>query len=363
MSPIPLNDLLASAGIPAGETPPLPIGGVAALHDAGPDQLTFAEHGRLAEQVRLSQAAAVLVPLEFPELDAGPRLIRTGAPRIAFLRVAERFLDPPGASGVHPRAVVHPDAQLGEGVSVGACAVVEAGARIGARTWIGPGAYLGEGVRVGADCRIEANVCCHPRVRLGDRVIVHGGASIGCDGFGYVWLDDHHHRVPQLGDVLIEDDVEIGANSCVDRATLGTTRIGRGSKIDNLVQVGHNCDIGEHVILVSQVGISGSVSVGAGALLAGQVGVADHKRIGAGARVGGATKVTRDLQPGEAVLGMPPRAVRDFWREQSALQRLPELERQLRAQERRIRELEQALDRVGGTPAGEAAGVDEATPI
>jgi UDP-3-O-[3-hydroxymyristoyl] glucosamine N-acyltransferase len=191
----------------------------------------------------------------------------------------------------------------------GGCAGVEAGARIGARTWIGPGAYLGEGVRVGADCRIEANVCCHPRVRLGDRVIVHGGASIGCDGFGYVWLDDHHHRVPQLGDVLIEDDVEIGANSCVDRATLGTTRIGRGSKIDNLVQVGHNCDIGEHVILVSQVGISGSVSVGAGALLAGQVGVADHKRIGAGARVGGATKVTRDLQPGEAVLGMPPRAV------------------------------------------------------
>jgi UDP-3-O-[3-hydroxymyristoyl] glucosamine N-acyltransferase len=315
-----LSQLLALAGVPAQGLPSLPIRGVAALDQAGPDQLAFAESERLRSEVEASAAAAVLVPPGFPALER-PLLVTTPEPRLTFIRAAERFLPPRGSSGVHPLACLDPSVQLGAGVSVGAYAVVEAGTCIGVGSWIGPGVYVGAGVQIGADCRIEAHSCLFEGVRLGDRVIINGGARIGHDGFGYLWVDDHHHRVPQLGSVWIEDDVEIGCNSCVDRATLGVTRIGRGVKIDNLVQVGHNCDIGAHAILVSQVGISGSVTIGAGAILAGQVGVADHLSIGAGARVGGATKVTSSVGPGEAVLGMPPRPNRNFWREQAEIGR------------------------------------------
>jgi UDP-3-O-[3-hydroxymyristoyl] glucosamine N-acyltransferase len=333
-----LQDLADLLGVPAPEGPERPIRGVATLEEAGPDRIAFAESPHLRPRVQASRAAAVLVPGDFPALP-GPCLWRVEGPRLVFLKVAERFVEPPGGSGIHPRAWVHPEAVLGEGAAVGPCAVIEAGARVGSRSWVGPGVFLGEGVEVGEDCRIEANASLLPGTRLGHRVIVHANASIGGEGFGFVWLGDHHHKIPQLGRVEIGDDVEIGCNSCVDRATLGATRIGRGTKIDNQVHVGHNCEIGEHVILVAHTGISGSVSVGDGAVLAGKVGVSDHVRIGPGARIGGGAAVTKEVPAGETYWGTPARPMARVLREQAALARLPELLRRVKALERELRAL------------------------
>lgn len=355
MPDLTLGEILALLGLAASGAPPLRIRGVATLEAAGAEHLAFAESHRYLERVRASRAGAVLVPEDFPALES-PYLARVAHPRRAFLRVAERFVPAPAPAGIHPQASIHPDAWLGEGVMVEACAVVAAGARLGPGCRIGPGAYVGEGVSLGPDCRIGPHASLMPGTRLGARVIVHAGGTLGGEGFGYVWLEDHHHKVPQLGGLVIEDDVEIGCNSCLDRGALGDTRVGRGTKIDNLVQVGHNCDLGEHVLLVSQVGLSGSVSLGAGAVLGGQAGVADHLRIGPGARVGAAAGVTRDLEPGETVLGMPPRSIRAFWREQALLQRLPVLVKQLQDQERRIRELEERLARLDGAAPGSGPG-------
>lgn len=318
------------------------IRGVATLEEAGPERMGYAEGDHLLPQVRATRAAAVLVPPGFPEVP-GRRLLRVEKPRFAFLRVAELFVEHPGCDGIHPDASIHADADLGEGVSVAACAVVSRGARIGAGSCIGAGVFVGEGVEIGADCRIEANASLSPGVTLGDRVIVRTNASIGGEGFGFIWLEDHHHPVPQLGRVEIGDDAEIGCNSCVDRATLGVTRIGRGSKIDNQVHVAHNCEIGEHVILVAQTGLSGSVTIHRGAVLAGKVGVVDHIDIGAGAKVGGRSTVTKDVAAGALVWGTPAREMQRAMKEQAAAARLPELLKQFKAVQKELRALRERV--------------------
>lgn len=341
-----LHQLMKQLGLDIKETLDTPIRGIAALEDAGPDQIAFAESRRYQEQVQTSRAALVLVPADFPEMPDRP-LLRVDNPRLAFLRIAELFVERPGYSGVHPDASVHPDAVLGDGVSIGACAVISKGVRVGANSHIGPGVYLGEGVIAGADCRIDANASLMPGVTLGDRVLIRCNASIGGDGFGYVWLKDHHHPVPQLGRVAIEDDVEIGCNACIDRAALGVTRIGRGAKIDNLVHIAHNCDIGEHVVMAAQTGLAGSVKLGTGSVLGGQAGVADHVDVGAGARIGAQSGVIQNIGPGETAAGFPSREKRRFMKEQAALGRLPdtlkqikEMQQQLEALRMRIAELE-----------------------
>jgi UDP-3-O-[3-hydroxymyristoyl] glucosamine N-acyltransferase len=194
-------------------------------------------------------------------------------------------------------------------------------------------------VSIGADCRIGPNVSLMPGVSLADRCTLHAGVTVGGDGFGFVWAGDHHHKVPQLGTVVIEDDVEIGCNSCVDRATFGVTRIGRGTKIDNLVQVAHNADIGEHCILVAQAGLAGSVTLGRGAMLSGQVAVTDHVSVGAGARIGGQSGVTGDVAAGETLFGTPARPLKRTLREQAALGRLPDLLKTVERQEAAIEAL------------------------
>jgi len=259
------------------------------------------------------------------------------------IQVMELFVPPPESTGIHADASIDEDAELGEGVSVGACAVVAGGACIGARTIIEPGAYVGPGVVVGEDCRIGANAVLMREVQIGNRVIIHAGTTIGGDGFGYVWLQDYHHKVPQLGTVQIDDDVEIGCNSCVDRATLGVTRIRRGTKIDNQVHLAHNNDIGEDVIITGQVGTAGSVTVGNGVMFGGQAGVADHVTIGDGARVGGATGVTCDIKPGETVWGMPSRPMKRVLREQASLARLPDALKVLKKQSKELEELKARL--------------------
>jgi UDP-3-O-[3-hydroxymyristoyl] glucosamine N-acyltransferase len=340
-------DGLASSHAPAT----LQIHGVNTLELAGATDLCFAEGAEQAAMVQASRAGAVLVPNGFPDLD-GSLLIRCPAPRKSFFRIAELFAPAPEVFGIHPGAVIDPSALLGEGVSVGPNAVIAAGVQVGERCSIGAGCYLGSGVMLGADCVIEPNVTIQRDCRLGDRCIVHSGVVIGGDGFGFSWDGTGHRKVPQLGRVVIEDDVDIGCNSCVDRATLGETRIRRGTKIDNLVQVAHNTDIGAHVILVSQAGVAGSSTVGTGAVIAGQVAISDHVEVGAGARVGGQSGVTKNVPPGATVFGTPARPMKDTLRELGALAQLPALLKLVKRQERELATLREHIEALESTRAG-----------
>jgi UDP-3-O-[3-hydroxymyristoyl] glucosamine N-acyltransferase len=237
------------------------------------------------------------------------------------------------ATGVHPTAVIGEGAELGENVTVGPCAVVGENAQIGAGTRIEAGAIIGEGVRIGEHCRIYPRAVLYPETRLGNRVIVHAGAVLGADGFGYVRdsATGAYTQFPQQGTLLIEDDVEIGANSTIDRGALKQTKVGRGTKMDNLVHVGHNCEIGEDVILVTGVGISGSCTVGNGAVIAGQVGIGDHAHIGPGVILGGQAGVLSGktitneglgIKPGTVLWGTPARPLKQVLRELAVLARL-----------------------------------------
>lgn len=328
---------------PTASESPLQICGVNTLELASPTDLCFAESPEQADRVQASRAAAVIVPEDFPHL-AAPLLIRTPRPRESFFRVAQCFVPANEPPGIHPSAVVDPAAALGADVAVGPCAVIAADARIGDRSAIGPGCYLGKGVRLGRECVIEANVTILSGCVLGDRCIVHAGAVIGGDGFGFSWDGSRHCKIPQLGRVVIEDDVDVGCNSCVDRATLGETRIRRGTKIDNLVQIAHNTDIGAHVILVSQAGVAGSSTVGTGTVVAGQVAISDHVNVGAGARIGGQSGVTKDVPPGATVFGTPARPMKDTLRELAALSQLPALLKQIREQTHELARLRERLE-------------------
>ncbi|MFB3150557.1 MAG: UDP-3-O-(3-hydroxymyristoyl)glucosamine N-acyltransferase [Alphaproteobacteria bacterium] len=299
--------------------------GVNGLGEAAEGDITFAEKARYVEAVRASSAGAIVVGEDFPDLP-GRNLLRIREPRTAFVRVMSLFYrEEDHPAGVHPSAVVAAGAELGEGVSIGACAVIGEGTRIGRGSVVSAGAHIGRGASIGEDCRIGPNAAVMHGVRLGDRVRVHGCAVIGGDGFGYVWADGHHLKIPQMGTVEIEDDVEIGCNSCVDRATLAVTRVRRGTKIDNQVHIGHNCEIGEDVIITGQVGLSGDVRIGDRAMFGGQACVAEHITIGEDARIGGASVVTKDVQAGETIWGFPSRPMAKVLREMASVARLPRL--------------------------------------
>jgi len=320
----------------------LELRGVSTLELAGQTDLCFAEQADRAGAVEASNAGAVLVPESFPEL-ARPLLIRVSEPRRSFFAIAELFVPASETRGVHPSAVIDRRATIGEGVAIGAGVVVAAGVRLGDRCVIGPGCYLGPGVTLGADCLIEANVTLHRDSSLGERCVVHSGTVIGGNGFGFAWDGKGHRKIPQLGRVLIEDDVDIGCNCCVDRATLGVTRIRRGVRIDNLVQVAHNVDIGEHVILVSQSGVAGSSSVGSGTVIGGQAAISDHVKVGAAARIGGQSGVTKDVPAGAAVFGTPARPIKDTLRQLASLAQLPDLLSKIKLQELELQALHERL--------------------
>lgn len=324
------------------------ISGVNALELAQAGEITFAESPRHLPAVRDSRASAIVVPPDFPAVH-GRTLLRVAQPRVAFVAVMHLFQPSAHAvGGVHRKAVVASDVTLGEDVTIRECAVVRSRARIGARTVIESGAHIGEGVVIGEDGYVGPNVVIMSDAHVGNRVIIHGGTVIGADGFGFVWHEGRHVKIPQVGRVIIEDDVELGANVCVDRATMGATIIKRGTKIDNLVQIAHNDLIGEDVILTGQVGLSGSVTVGNRVMFGGQSGAVDHVTIGDDARIGAATPVTKDVKAGETVWGFPARPSRRVKRELAALVQLPkllprlrDLARQLRAIESRLGALEQ----------------------
>ena len=318
---------LRTGGEIAGD-PETVIVGVNSLEAAQPGELAFAESG-YERYIRRSCASAIIVSPQFPILE-GRTFIRVKDPRLAFAKA--RYLFQPERTpraGIDRHALVAPDVYLGEAVTVRECAVIRSRARIGRETIIESGVHVGEDVTIGEQCFIGPNVVIMHGTRIGNRVIIHGGSVIGVDGFGYVWTEGRYLKIPQLGRVIIEDDVELGANVCVDRAMLGATIVKRGTKVDNLVQIAYNDVIGEDVIISGQVGLAGSVHVGNRAILAGQVGVADHLTIGDDARVGGASGVTRDVRNRETVWGFPARDIRKVKRELAALALLPRIIKRL----------------------------------
>ncbi|WP_375463504.1 UDP-3-O-(3-hydroxymyristoyl)glucosamine N-acyltransferase [uncultured Methylobacterium sp.] len=320
----------AGVGLPEGVDPGRPLDGAAALESAGPRDLAYMDNARYGEALAATRAGACLVAPRFSaRVPAGTVALVIRDPYRVYaallgrlhpdaLRPGSQF----GARGIAPGAHVHPDARLEEGVTVDPGAVVGPAAEIGSGTVIGPGAVVGPNVRVGRDCAVGAGATLSHAL-LGNRVIVHPGARIGQDGFGFA-MGATHLKVPQVGRVIVQDDVEIGANTTIDRGASRDTVIGEGTKIDNLVQIAHNVVIGRHCVIVSGVGISGSTTLEDYVVLGGQVGVVGHLRIGRGAQIAGSSNVNRDVPPGSRWGGTPAKPVRAWFRELTTLARLAE---------------------------------------
>jgi UDP-3-O-[3-hydroxymyristoyl] glucosamine N-acyltransferase len=321
------------------------ITGLAGLETAGPGQLTFFGNPKLKPQLDATRASAVILPDDAPAVPLP--MLRTAHPYLAFAKALGIFHPRPTPKpGVSPHAVVADDVVLGEGVSVGPFVVIEAGVRIGARVILHPHVYVGAGSAIGDDCELFPQVSLRERVTLGQRVIVHNGAVIGSDGFGYAKdAAGHYAKIPQVGTVVVEDDVEIGANATIDRASIGVTRIGAGTKIDNLVQVAHSCTIGRDVILSAQVGLAGSTVLEDRVTLAGQVGVAGHLTIGHDTILTAQSGVPNSVPANVLYSGYPAIPNRDWLKASVLFAKLPDLRKQLTALERRLAALEEQLTR------------------
>lgn len=330
------------------------IAGVAALEEAEPHQVSFLSNPRYTAQVQTSRAAVVIVPMEYPQPPPeGRAWVRCANPNAAFTRLVDHFAPEPivPPRGRHPSAVVAADAEVPESCHVGACAVIEAGVVLGDNCTIMAGCYLGHGTRLGADCLLYPNVTVRERCRIGDRVIIHPNAVIGSDGFGFEPGREGHRKIAQVGIVQLDDDVEVGAGTTIDRARFGRTWIKRGVKIDNLVQIAHNCEIGEHTFVVAQVGLAGSVKVGKFVQLAGQVGVPGHVSIGDGSIIMGKSGALSDVAPGEVLMGLPAVPRREFMKQHVLTRKLPELWDRLRHLERQLSELQGGEEADGEPPA------------
>ncbi len=275
------------------------ISGAASLAEATGDEISFFHNPRYLAQLRKTRAAAVIVPPDFAE-EIGPAVIRTQNPAKAFEQIALRFAPAPikFAPGIHPSAVIDRNAKVGEDVSIQAFVVIEPGAQIGDGTTIGAHSYIGHDVVIGEGCMIYPRVTIRERCRFGARVILHSGAVIGADGFGFEMTARGQAKVPQIGIVQIDDDVEIGANTTIDRARFGRTWIQEGAKIDNLVQVAHNVVVGKHTVIAAQTGIAGSVRIGQRVMIGGQAGIIGHIEIGDGTMIGAQTGVSKNLNGG-----------------------------------------------------------------
>jgi UDP-3-O-[3-hydroxymyristoyl] glucosamine N-acyltransferase len=340
-----LRELAAHVGGEVAGDPSLPIRGVGALAEAAPGELSFYASSKYRQALLDTRASAVLVSChEAPRPPSDSlALVRVGNPHLAFAQISALFHPRPRHSpGVRPGAHVHPEAQVHPEAAVLSGATVEAGAQVGARSVLFPGVYLGESARVGDDCVLYPNVVVRERCVIGSRVILHAGCGVGADGFGFAFNPavPEHFKIPQAGIVRIEDEVEIGACSCVDRATTGETVIGRGTKIDNLVQVAHNVRIGPLSLICAQAGVSGSAEIGTGVVLAGQVGVVGHLKVGDLAKVGAQSGVAHDVPDGAVVSGSPAFDHRQWLKSTAALERLPDLLREVRALRQRVETLE-----------------------
>ena len=323
---------------------------VAGLDEAGPGDLSFLANRKYGPSLARTRASAVIVGIDAPAAPCAT--LRTTQPYLAFANaVALLAPDDRPAPGVAAQAVVAADATLGVGVSVGAFATIGAGVVIGARSRIHPHAVIYPGVRIGDDCVIHSHVSIRERCLLGSRVIVQNGAVIGSDGFGFAPRPDGtYQKIPQVAAVVVEDDVEIGANTTIDRPAVGQTLIQSGTKIDNLVQIAHGVHVGHNVLLVSQVGIAGSSTIGDSVVLAGQVGVAGHLEIGAGTKVTAQSGIPNSVPPGSLISGYPAIDNRDWLKSSAVFRRLPELKKAVADLERRLAEIEAGFST---TPTGD----------
>jgi len=303
MPAVPIKDIVAIVGGRYSGPGNRVIRGFSTLKDATDDQIAFLGNPSYTPQVAETRAAAILVPADFEGDD--PRFIRVSKPHAAMAEILDRFFNTRQLpQGISPQASIARSAKLGRNVSVGAFS------------------SIGEGAEVGDDTLIYPNVSIYDGTKIGKRCILHCGVVIGADGFGFTQTEGRHRKIPQIGIARIEDDVEIGANSCVDRAALGETVIGEGTKIDNLVQIGHNVRIGKHCLIVAQVGIAGSTEIGDYVVIAGQAGMAGHLKIGDRAQIGGGASVFHDIPDGTKVIGSPAMEFRAFARREMMLKRL-----------------------------------------
>jgi UDP-3-O-[3-hydroxymyristoyl] glucosamine N-acyltransferase len=307
------------------------IHGVAGIEEAGPGQITFVANPKYATAAHRTRASALVVSPDFPPLEAAT--LRDKNPYLIFARVIELFYKPPEyPAGVHPTACIHPSAKLGKNASVGAYVVIDADVTIGDNCTVLPHVVIYRGARIGKNFFSHAHAVVREHCRLGDNVILQNGAIVGADGYGFAKnADGEWHKIVQAGPAVIEDDVEIQANACVDRASVGETRIGRGAKIDNLVQVGHGSKVGERTLLCAQVGLAGSTDVGKDVILAGQVGVAGHCHVGDGVIATAQTGIPNDVETGKIVSGYPAIDNKQWLRAVAIFARLPELARSVRA--------------------------------
>lgn len=324
------------------------LDGCAALDVAGPTEVSFLANPKYASALTATKAGAVILSKNHADqAPPGLTLLIAPSPYFAFRQAVvalHGFRRHPGP-GISPLAVVDPGAALGEGCSVQPFAVIAAGVRIGARSVIYPHCYIGPDTDIGEDCVIFSNVTVYDGCILGNRVTIHAGCVIGQDGFGYATHqlpgeELAHHKIPQVGDVVIEDDVEIGANCAIDRATIGTTRIGAGTKMSDLVTIGHGSTIGRHNLLVAQVGIAGSTVTGDYVAMGGQAGIAGHLKIGPGAQIAAQSGVMTDIEPGARYGGQPALPLAQAKRRFLMLSRLPALGGEVRALRKRVEELE-----------------------
>jgi UDP-3-O-[3-hydroxymyristoyl] glucosamine N-acyltransferase len=323
----------------------LQLTGFAPATAARAGDLTFAENETFFLKAEQSAASAVLV--DGPHISANKTLILVANARIAFARVLPLFFpDRIFAPGIHPSAVVDPTAQIDPAAHIGPHCVIGEKVRIGPGVVLQGGNHIGRNVVIGAQSRLFPNVVVYGQTQIGQRVRIHAGAVLGSDGFGYVFDSGQHRKVPQVGQVIVQDDVEIGANVTIDRGALGPTTIGKGTKIDNLVQIAHNVSVGEHCLVVAQVGVAGSTKIGHYTTLAGQVGIAGHLKIGNKVTIAAQSGVMHDVPDGGKWLGAPAQPDRQAKRQMIALQHLPDLIR-------RVHELEKRLGSPPATKPGE----------
>ena len=302
------------------------IRGGAAIAEAGEGDVTFFGNAKYLAALKTCRATAALVPLDFTE-EIPPVAIRVANPSLAFSKLIEKFAPAPVrfAPGIHPTAVIGQGVEIGEGASIQPFAVIEDGASVGAGTVIGAHGYIGHGAKVGADCLLHPRVTVGARCVVGSRVILHSGVVLGSDGFGYEFSGGKHVKIPQTGIVQIDDDVEIGANTTIDRARFGRTWIGEGTKIDNLVQIAHNVVIGRHSLVVALTGIAGSVRIGNYVTIAGQVGIVGHIEIGDQVTVAAKSGISKNIPAKEVVWGSPSLPMREAKEQLAYIRRLPKL--------------------------------------
>jgi UDP-3-O-[3-hydroxymyristoyl] glucosamine N-acyltransferase len=322
------------------------ITGIATLADAGPGDISFLGSEAFVKQFLATRAGAVLVQkkLHIPESSSAIVLPVDDAD-LAMATVLTAFAQPAARpkAGNDPQARIDPSAQLGINVSIGAFSVIGVNVRIGRGSIIHPQVYIGEEVEIGEDCEIFPQVTIRERVRIGSRVVIHAGSILGMDGFGYRWDGSKQVKIPQIGTVIVEDDVEIGSCVCIDRAKFSVTRIGRGTKIDNLVQIAHNVSIGPHSVIAGQAGLAGSATLGTRVTLGGQSALRDHVDVGDGAMVAACAAVANNVAGGTIVSGMPALPHRQSLREQAAIRRLPDLVIQVRKLQEEIKQIRAQL--------------------